>query len=74
MTKFLARNHGGNVAESEMELGLLRHSSADTTQEEGAADSVLQTPTPSTVEPRNNLNQVIGEALEVFSRHLRTEN
>ena len=74
MTKFLARNHGGNLAEPEMELGLLPHSSADTTQEEGAADSVLQIPTPSTVEPRSNLNQVIGEALEVFSRHLRTEN
>ena len=74
MTKFIARNHSDNVAESEMELGLLRHSSADTTQEEGAAGSVLQIPTPSTVEPRNNLHQVIGEALEVFSRHLRTEN
>ncbi len=63
-----------DVAESDAELGLLSHSSAGPSRGEESDRNTLRIATIGTPEPRHNLHQVIGEALEVFSRHLRADN
>ena len=53
---FLERNHNVNIAESEVELELLRHSSADTAEGEEPENNSLQFSAVGTTEPRNNLH------------------
>ena len=69
-----ARETAVDVAESDAELRLLSHSSAGASPGEEFDRNTLQIATVGTPEPRHNLHQVIGEALEVFSRHLRADN
>jgi hypothetical protein len=62
---------------SNLELGLLDHSSpARTTQDFDEDDSsdTLQRSARHIAQQRNNLHAVIGDALEVFSKHLRAHN
>lgn len=62
---------------SDVELGLLDHTSpANATNDstENETTNTLETFTQHIAQQRNNLNEVIGDALEVFSRHLRAHN
>ena len=62
---------------SDVELGLLDHTSpANTTSDstENETTNTLETSTQYIAQQRNNLHAVIGDALEVFSKHLRAHN
>jgi hypothetical protein len=61
------------ASENGVELGLLDPSSS-TTNHEDESDSTPHTSVSGVPDHRRNLHQVIGDALEVFSRHLRAEN
>jgi hypothetical protein len=54
-------------------MGLL-HSSHEAQADEDEVDTSVQIPPLDTAEHRHNLHEVIGDALEVFSRHLRAHN
>jgi hypothetical protein len=64
----------GNVEPVESEVELLRAGSPDTDREDEPDHNMLQNSTSGPVRPRSNLHQVIGETLELFSRHLKAEN
>jgi len=66
----LAQTH--DVGGADVELGLLRDSSASTFQGEDSYENTPQVATSVIAEPRSNSHQIIGEALELFSKHLRT--
>jgi hypothetical protein len=62
---------------SDVELGLLDHTTpANTTNvsTENETTNTLETSTQYNAQQRNNLHEVIGDALEVFSKHLRAHN
>jgi hypothetical protein len=62
---------------SDVELGLLDHTTpANTTNDstENETTNTLGTSTQYIAQQRNNLHEVIGDALEVFSKHLRAHN
>jgi hypothetical protein len=62
---------------SDVELGLLNHTTpANTTNvsTENETTNTLETSTQYNAQQRNNLHEVIGDALEVFSKHLRAHN
>lgn len=61
---------------SDVELGLLDHTSpANTTSDSTENETkTLETSTQHIAQQRNNLHEVIGDALEVFSKHLRAHN
>jgi hypothetical protein len=62
--------------DSDVELGLLDHTSpANTTSDSTENEAkTLETSTQHIAQQRNNLHEVIGDALEVFSKHLRAHN
>jgi hypothetical protein len=66
----------GCNAEPDLEMGLLRRSSPDPitrelVHEDGSDNNATQISALDHADHRNNLHEVIGDALEVFSRHLR---
>ncbi|KAE9367574.1 hypothetical protein N431DRAFT_69733 [Stipitochalara longipes BDJ] len=58
---------------TDTEMGLL-HNPAPTPTDEDEAGLSAQTLIHGASERRSNLHEVIGEALEVFSKHLRAYN
>lgn len=62
---------------SDVELGLLDHTSPVNATNDSTGNettNTLKTSSQHIAQQRNNLNEVIGDALEVFSRHLRAHN
>lgn len=57
----------------DIELGLLR-SPHESQADEDEVDTSAQIPPLGAAEHRHNLHEVIGDALELFSRHLRAHN
>ena len=57
----------------DIEMGLL-HSAAQSQADEDEVDTSTQIPPLGAAEHRHNLHEVIGDALELFSRHLRAHN
>jgi len=57
----------------DIELGLLR-SPHESEADEDENDTATQIPPLGAAEHRHNLHEVIGDALELFSRHLRAHN
>jgi hypothetical protein len=55
------------------EMGLLHRPTLSPTNEDAASISTEDS-SPRTAEHKQHLHEVIGDALEVFSRHLRAHN
>ena len=66
------------VQNSDLELGLLDHSEparpTRDSDEDEAQNALSMLGQHTTQHQRNNLHAVIGDALEVFSKHLRAHN
>ncbi|KAE9367578.1 hypothetical protein N431DRAFT_69766 [Stipitochalara longipes BDJ] len=79
---FLERNEAAILErelahDSDLELGLLDTASQSritNAPNEDEPSNILQTSGEYAASQRNNLHEVIGDALEVFSRHLRARN
>lgn len=57
----------------DVEMGLLR-SPHESQADEDEVDTSAQIPRLGAAEQRNNLHEVIGDALELFSTYLRAHN
>ena len=71
----LERNSQSREIATDLELGLLRRGSpTSTTHGDEPGHHALSAHTIGNTDYGNSLHQVIGDALEVFSKHLRAHN
>ncbi|PMD19555.1 hypothetical protein NA56DRAFT_750631 [Hyaloscypha hepaticicola] len=67
------RRYNNTARVRDIEMGLLR-SQHESEADEHEVDASPQIPPLGIAEQRHNLHEVIGDALELFSRHLRGHN
>lgn len=71
----LEHHHHANHPPADVELGLLHHTSpTPTTNENESENRTPLLPVPDAEDDRHKVHEVIGDALELFSRHLRAHN